>query len=177
MLVYPIDNLNVWTGEIIERDEKQGRKQHEKNTTPPELQVGQYAQWVGYWIVINAYPTTPTNTMVEEKINLVNTLLDQYLESGIVYETVRYCTKLSDRVNIAETATSCLDDSLMSVTWAAADGSHTQFTASEFLTFSKAVAARSNAIKNHSCDLIVSINNAATIEDLEAIDINSDWPV
>lgn len=139
-----------------------------------EMEVEQ--AWNGDWYVLGYAPKKPLEAYKQEKLNELRTLkyekLSEFSYNGNIFQINQ-----DSKANIAGKVSAILlakdtQEPIKSVNWIAKDNTITEFTAEEFLAFSKAVANYIETILFKNGELRADINKAESLEELNAIEIN-----
>ena len=139
-----------------------------------EMEVEQ--AWNGDWYVLGYAPKKPLEAYKQEKLNELRMLkyekLSEFSYNGNIFQInqdskANIAGKVSEIMLTKETS-----EPIKSVSWIAKDNSVVQFTAEEFLAFSKAVANYIETILFKNGELRVDINKAESLEELNAIEIS-----
>lgn len=139
-----------------------------------EMEVEQ--AYDGGWYVLGYAPKKPLEAYKQEKLNDLRTLKDKKL-SEFKYKDKIYQIDERSKTNINGKISDILlsqniKKPIESVAWIAKDNSITQFSTAEFLAFSQAIASYIETILFENDALRTAINNAETLEALNAIEIN-----
>ena len=139
-----------------------------------EMEVEQ--AWNGDWYVLGYAPKKPLEAYKQEKLNELRELkyekLSEFSYNGNIFQInqdskVNIAGKVSEIVLTKDTKSP-----VKSVSWIAKDNTIIQFTAEEFLAFSKAVASYIETILFKNGELRADINKAESLEELNAIVID-----
>ena len=139
-----------------------------------EMEVEQ--AWNGDWYVLGYAPKKPLEAYKQEKLNDLRALkyekLSEFSYNGNIFQInqdskVNIAGKVSEIVLTKDTKSP-----VKSVSWIAKDNTIIQFTAEEFLAFSKAVASYIETILFKNGELRADINKAESLEELNAIVID-----
>lgn len=139
-----------------------------------EMEVEQ--AWDGGWYVLGYAPKKPLEAYKQEKLNELRTLKDEKLNE-FEYNGKTFQINQDSKANIAGKVSEIIltkdtKSPVKSVSWIAKDNTIVEFTAEEFLAFFKAVANYIETILFENDALRNAINNAETLEALNAIEIN-----
>lgn len=139
-----------------------------------EMEVEQ--AYDGGWYVLGYAPQKPLEAYKQEKLNALRTLKDEKL-SEFSYNGNTFQINGDSKANIAGKVSAILlakdtQEPIKSVSWIAKDNTIIQFTSEEFLQFSKAVANHIEKILFENDALRNAINNAESLEALNAVEIN-----
>ena len=136
-----------------------------------EMEVEQ--AYDGNWYVLGYAPKKPLEAYKQEKLNELITLkyekLSEFSYNGNIFQINQ-----DSKVNIAGKVSEIIlnqdtKSPVKSVSWIAKDNTIIQFTAEEFLAFSKAVANYIETILFKNGELRADINKAESLEELNAI--------
>ena len=139
-----------------------------------EMEVEQ--AWNGDWYVLGYAPQKPLEAYKQEKLNDLRTLkyekLSEFSYNGNIFQINQ-----DSKVNIAGKVSEIIlnqdtKSPVKSVSWIAKDNTVVEFTAEEFLAFSKAVANYIETILFKNGELRADINKAESLEKLNAIVID-----
>ena len=139
-----------------------------------EMEVEQ--AWNGDWYVLGYAPKKPLEAYKQEKLNELRTLkyekLSEFSYNGNIFQInqdskVNIAGKVSEIMLTKETS-----EPVKSASWIAKDNTIVEFTAEEFLAFSKAVANYIETILFKNGELRADINKAESLEELNAIVID-----
>ena len=130
----------------------------------------------GGWYVLGYAPKKPLGVYKQEKLNDLRILKDEKL-TEFSYNGKTFQINGDSKANIAGKVSEILlaqdtSEPVKSVSWIAKDNTIAQFTSKEFLAFSKAVANYIETILFKNGALRADINNAQSLEELNAIEIN-----
>ena len=139
-----------------------------------EMEVEQ--AWNGDWYVLGYAPKKPLEAYKQEKLNALRVLkyekLSEFPYNGNIFQ-INQDSKANIAGKVSEIMLSQNTKNLIkSVSWIAKDNTIIQFTAEEFLAFSKAVANYIETILFKNGELRADINKAESLEELNAIVID-----
>ena len=139
-----------------------------------EMEVEQ--AYNGGWYVLGYAPKKPLEAYKQEKLNDLRMLKDNKL-SEFSYKDKIYQIDDNSKVNINGKISAILlsqntEAPIQSVAWIAKDNSITQFSTTEFLPFSQAIANYIETILFKNDQLRSAINKAKSLEALNKINLN-----
>ena len=139
-----------------------------------EMEVEQ--AWNGEWYVLGYAPQKPLEAYKQEKLNELRILkhekLSEFSYNGNIFQ-INQDSKANIAGKVSEIVlTKDTKSPVKSVSWIAKDNTIIQFTAEEFLAFSKAVVNYIEIILFKNGELRADINKAESLEELNAIVID-----
>ena len=139
-----------------------------------EMEVEQ--AWNGDWYILGYAPKKPLEAYKQEKLNDLRTLkyekLSEFSYNGNIFQINQ-----DSKANIAGKVSEIMlfqntKNPIKSVSWIVKDNTIVEFTAEEFLVFSKEVVNYIETILFKNSELRADINKAESLEELNAIEIN-----